>query len=67
MTIDIKNINIIGNSHKNYTNQWRKIYKVIQQEFFDETNIFPEKTFKHGKNNVNEAHNIPIDAKNNIK
>ena len=67
MNIDIENIDKILNSHKHNTKQWSKIYEVIQQEFFDETNIFPEKTFKHGKNNVNEARNIPIGAKNNIK
>ena len=27
---------------------------------------FPDNFFKHCKNNVNEAHNIPIDIKNNI-
>ena len=29
--------------------------------------IFPDKFLKHCKNNVNGAHNIPIDVKNNIK
>ena len=40
MNIDIENINKIENSHKHYTKQWRKIYEVIQQEFFDETEFF---------------------------
>ena len=35
--------------------------------FFDETDIFPDDFIKHCKNNANEAHNIPIDIKNNIK
>ena len=42
MNIDIENINKIENSHNHYTKQWRKIYEVIQQEFFDETDIFPD-------------------------
>ena len=33
MTIDIENINPIENIHKVYTNLWRKIYEVIQQDF----------------------------------
>ena len=40
MNIDIENINTIENRHKHYTKQWRTIYEVIQQEFFDETDIF---------------------------
>ena len=42
MNIDIENINKIENRHKQYTKQWMTIYKVIQQELFDETDIFPE-------------------------
>ena len=57
----------IENSHKNYTKQWRKIYKVIQQELFDETAVSLDKFLKHFKNKVYEDHSIPIDAKNNIK
>ena len=40
MNTDIENIEKTENSHKHYTKQWRKIYEVIQQEFFDETDIF---------------------------
>ena len=29
--------------------------------------IFPDVYLKHCKNNINEAHNIPIEVKNNIK
>ena len=64
MKIDIENIENIENNHKHYTKQWRKIYEVIQQEFFDETD-FPDNFLKHCKNNVNGAHNIPIDVNNN--
>ena len=66
MNIDIENINKIVNIRKHYTKQWRTIYEVIQQELFDETSIFGDFS-KHCKNNVNEAHNILIDVKNNIK
>ena len=65
MNSDIENINKIENSHKQYTKQRNTIYKIIQQEFFDETDIFPDIYFKHCKNIVNEAHNISIDVKNN--
>ena len=34
---------------------------------FDETDIFPDNILKHCKNNVNEAHNIPIEVKINLK
>ena len=40
---------------------------VIQQYFFDETNIFPDDFIKQCKNNTNEAHNIPLKVKNYIK
>ena len=39
MDIYIENINKIENRHKHYTKQWGKIYEVLQQEFFDETDI----------------------------
>ena len=42
MNIDIENINKIENSHKQYTKKWRKIYEIIQQEFFDETVFFSD-------------------------
>ena len=34
---------------------------------FDETGIFSDESFRHCNNNVNEAHSISIDVKNNIK
>ena len=67
MNIDIENINTIEKRHKLYTKLWRKIYEVIQQDFLDETEIFPDNLIKHCKNNANEAHNIPLEEKNNMK
>ena len=34
---------------------------------FDETDIFLDDFIKNCKNNANEAHNIPLEAKNNKK
>ena len=62
LNIDIENINKIGNIHKNHKTPLRKIYEVIQQEFFEETDIFQEE-FKNYKNNANESHNIQTDEK----
>ena len=62
MTIDVKNINIIEKRHKLYIRQLRTIHEVIQQ-FFDETDIFPDDFINHCKNNSNEAHNISIEVK----
>ena len=42
LNIDIENIFRIENIHDRHKRHSMKIYKVIQQEFFDETNIFPE-------------------------
>ena len=67
MNINIENINKIGNNHKRNKTPWRKIYEVIQQEFFEETQNLPEELFKKCKNNTNEPHNIPTGAKNNLK
>ena len=62
MNIDIENINTIGKMHKLYTKWWRTIYKVIQQYFFDETDIFQGGLIKHCNNNANEIHNRPIEV-----
>ena len=40
MNIYNENTDKIENRHKHYTKKWRTIYKVIQQDFFDETEIF---------------------------
>ena len=47
MNIYIENINKIVKRHKLYTKRWRTIYKVIKQDFFDETDIFPDEFRKH--------------------
>ena len=39
MNIDIENINTIEKRHKIYTKRCRTIYKVTQQDCFDETDI----------------------------
>ena len=40
LKIDIENIVKIENIHNHQKRYWRKIYEVIQQEFFDESKIF---------------------------
>ena len=42
LNIDIENIVKIENIHNHHKINYREIYKVIQQEFFDETVILPE-------------------------
>ena len=48
---------------QNYGGKSTKLYNNI----FDGTDIFPDDFIKHCKNNANEAHNIPLEVKNNIK
>ena len=67
MNTYIENINTIENRKKVYKKQWRTIYEVIQQYFFDETDIFPDDFIKHCKINENEAHIIALEVKNNTK
>ena len=40
MNIDIENINKFEKRHKVNTKEWRKIYKVIEESYFKEANIF---------------------------
>ena len=42
LNIDIENIENFENIRNNHKTHWRKIYEVIQQEFFDETYILLE-------------------------
>ena len=42
LNIDIENIVKIENIHNHHKKHWRKIYEVIQQDSFDETDNFPE-------------------------
>ena len=39
LNIDIENINKIENIHKHHKTNWMEIYKVIQQDLFNETDI----------------------------
>ena len=43
LNIDIENISKIENIHNDHKRNWMRIYKVIQQLFFDKTDIFSEK------------------------
>ena len=40
MNIDIENINTFEKRNKVYTTQWRKIYEVIEEDYFKESDIF---------------------------
>ena len=42
LNIVIENMDKIKNIHRHHKTHWRKIYKIIQQELFDYTQIFPE-------------------------
>ena len=63
MNIYIENMNTIKNRYKVYKNRCRTIFEVIQQYLFDENDIFLDDFIKNGKNNENEAHNMPIEVK----
>ena len=39
MKIDIENINTFENRNKVHTTQWRKVYKIIEQEPFKESDF----------------------------
>ena len=67
LNTDIGNIDKIENIHNHHKIHWGIIYEVIQQEFFDENDIFPEDFLKHCKNNANVTFNIPIYVKNDLK
>ena len=47
MNIDIENINKIEKRKKVYRKRWRNIYKLIQQYFLKETDIFPAGFIKY--------------------
>ena len=52
---------------KNHKTPWRKIYEVLQQELFEETENLPENFLNQCNNNLNKPHNIPTVVKNNPK
>ena len=62
MNIDVENINTFENRNKTIATQWRTIYEVIEQYYFNKSDIFQIIVFKC-KDNVNEAINIPIEVK----
>ena len=66
MNVDIENINTFEKRNRVYTYQWRKIYEVIEPDFIQKSDTFPD-DFKKCKDNADEAHNIPFGLKNNIK
>ena len=45
------------------TTQWRTTYKVIEEDYFRQSDNFPDDFMKHCKDNTNEAINIPIEVK----
>ena len=47
MIIYIENINTFENRNKVYTTQWRKIYEVIEPDFFEKSDIFPDDFLKN--------------------
>ena len=51
----------------NYIQNYGGLSTKLYNNFFDETDIFPDDFIKHCKNNANESHNIPLEVKNNIK
>ena len=46
MNIDIENINTFEKINKVNTTKWRKIYKVIEPYFCEESDIFPDDFIK---------------------
>ena len=66
MNIDIENINTIENRNKVCTQTWRTISKVIQPDFLQENDFFPDDFIKKCEYNANEAQFLPLEVKNNI-
>ena len=48
---DIEIFDRIENIHQHHKTHWMKINKVIQQDFFEETDIFPYQFLKQCNNN----------------
>ena len=53
MKIDIEDINTTKKKKKVYTKQQRKIYEIIQPDFYKETEIFLDYFIKKCKDNAN--------------
>ena len=67
MNTDFEDIDKIENTNTHNKTHWRKIYEVIQQEFFEENDIFPKEFLKQWNTNANESHNIQTDFKKKLK
>ena len=63
---DIESIDTYETRTKVNTTKWRKIYEVIKEDCFTESDISPD-DLKKCKDNANESINISIEVKNNIK
>ena len=57
----------IWKRNKVNTTQWRTIYKVTEEAYFEESDIFPDDFIKQCKDNENKAQFVPLDVKNKIK
>ena len=42
MDTNIENIKTFENGNKVYTTEWRKIYGVIEEDYFTKSDLFPE-------------------------
>ena len=66
LDIDIENIFKIKNIYNHRKRHWITIYEVIQQEFFDKTDILPEDFLRYFNKNKNVLFNIPTYVRNNL-
>ena len=62
MKIYIENINIFEKRNKVYSTERRKIYEVIEPDFCNKYDTFPDDFIKKWKDNANEAFNIPTEV-----
>ena len=63
MNIDIENINTFEKRNKVNTTQWSTIYEVTEEDYFKESDIFPDYFIKKCKGNSNEAQVVPPEVK----
>ena len=47
MKTDIEKINTFVKRNKVYTTQWRRIYEVVEEAYFEESEIFPDDLIKY--------------------
>ena len=66
MNIFIENINTFEKRNKVNEKQWRTIYEVIEEDYFEESGIFPDDFIKLCKDNANESQFVPLEVQNNI-